>query len=354
MTLHHQLPYEETDDEDDQLEDIDPLPPSLRVPRLPQQRPTTIESALQDGSQNIGIKREATPFVPALEAPRNRTHNVGFNPIRPRANNIESTVHASSSVSTGQAPPRSQPSLSRMYSLSVADPEEVAETTTGSSVAPSNNSEVRPCSKRRKTQQRSSHARGTTRPAPPASVSENLPDPAKHSKGGLKSAGRIKKDGTPYERIPHDRTKGLSMTRQAVDYRERKEVQRQYQARLTKLLDADIKSQVEAEGKVTKSAEKDYRAGLGHLLDSDIVEQVEAEGGITPDGRLFKAAVRMMERVIDERADRFMDQTKVETVAVSPKTLSVADETLELRERAVRAEEKLVAFKRALQDIVVD
>jgi hypothetical protein len=37
------------------------------------------------------------------------------------------------------------------------------------------------------------------------------------------------------------------------------------------------------------------------MIDKDIVQQVEAEGWITPVGRLFKAGVRMMERVQRER-----------------------------------------------------
>ena len=39
------------------------------------------------------------------------------------------------------------------------------------------------------------------------------------------------------------------------------------------------------------------------MLDQDIVEQVEAEGWITPAGRLYKAGIRMMERVQKERQD---------------------------------------------------
>lgn len=64
------------------------------------------------------------------------------------------------------------------------------------------------------------------------------------------------------------------MTPNAVDYRERKVVQEQ------------------------------YREHLATLLDADIVEQVEEEGGITPLGRLYKASVRMLERVKEERDSR--------------------------------------------------
>lgn len=55
----------------------------------------------------------------------------------------------------------------------------------------------------------------------------------------------------------------------------------------------------------------DYRARLAYQkeleeelrksLDQDIVQQVEAEGWITPAGRLFKAGIRQMQRVTQER-----------------------------------------------------
>lgn len=52
------------------------------------------------------------------------------------------------------------------------------------------------------------------------------------------------------------------------------------------------------------------------MVDQDIVQQVEAEGWITPIGRLFKAGVRMMERVQKEREDGGMAIESVRVVHV--------------------------------------
>jgi len=114
------------------------------------------------------------------------------------------------------------------------------------------------------------------------------------------------------------------MTASAVDYRERKSVQAQYQAQ------------------------------LAELLDPDIVSQVETEGGITPLGRLFKAGVRMMERVMDERVGRAKNEPKHEVDAISPRSKPVIDATGNLEERVKQAEEKLATFKQALRAVMAD
>ena len=138
------------------------------------------------------------------------------------------------------------------------------------------------------------------------------------------SASRIKKDGKPYERIPHDRSLGPSMTPSAIDYRERKIIQAQYQTR------------------------------LAELLDLDIVSQVEAEGGITPLGRLFKAGVRMMERVVDERADRIKDEPKHDDDAASLSSKPLAGQDEHLMQRAIKAEAKVAFMQLALRNILDD
>ncbi|OCT49670.1 hypothetical protein CLCR_07426 [Cladophialophora carrionii] len=60
--------------------------------------------------------------------------------------------------------------------------------------------------------------------------------------------------------------KPLSMSKTAVDYRERKKI------------------------------EKSYKEKICAFIDNDILQRVDSEGGITPDGRLYKAILMMMER----------------------------------------------------------
>ncbi|EXJ66636.1 uncharacterized protein A1O5_10307 [Cladophialophora psammophila CBS 110553] len=60
--------------------------------------------------------------------------------------------------------------------------------------------------------------------------------------------------------------KKLSMSKTAVDFRNRKEV------------------------------EGHYKKKVCAMIDHDVLERVEAEGGITPAGRMYKAVYRMMER----------------------------------------------------------
>ena len=50
-----------------------------------------------------------------------------------------------------------------------------------------------------------------------------------------------------------------------------------------------------------KTKEREFEQRLKAMIDQDIVSQVEAEGWLTPNGRLFKAGIRMMERVQQER-----------------------------------------------------
>lgn len=325
---HFDEAKDETEDDQLELEDIEPLPPLLKAPRLPQGSTSEVKPAPHNDENSTTVKKEATPFVPPLDVPRSRMHGNRFNPIRPNtdAHEDKTPVPSSHSAPTSQAQRRPPPCPSRMYSLSVAESGDEAEDLKTNPVTLSSYRSTRPCGECRKKKQRCSHADHIQRaaPAPPAPKLSVMPDPSRNSQGGLQSASRIKKDGTLYKKIPHDRSKGLSMTASAVDYRERKIVQAQYQAQ------------------------------LAELLDPDIVSQVETEGGITPLGRLFKAGVRMMERVMDERVGRAKNEPKHEVDAISPRSKPVIDATGNLEERAKQAEEKLATFKQALRDIMVD
>ena len=50
-----------------------------------------------------------------------------------------------------------------------------------------------------------------------------------------------------------------------------------------------------------KTKEREFEQQLRAMIDQDIISKVEAEGWLTPNGRLFKAGIRMMERVQQER-----------------------------------------------------
>jgi len=325
---HFDVAEDETEDDQLELEDIEPLPPLLRAPRLPQSSRLEVTPAPHNDENRNTVKKGATPFVPPLDVPRSRMHSNRFNPIRPNISVDEEKTPVSSSHSdpTSQAQRRPPPNPSRMFSSSVAESGDEAEDKRTNSVISSSYRSTRPCGECRKKKRRCSHVDRTKRPAPapPAPKLSSMPDPSRNSQGGLQSASRIKKDGTLCKRIPHDRSKGLSMTASAVDYRERKSVQAQYQAQ------------------------------LAELLDPDIVSQVETEGGITPLGRLFKAGVRMMERVMDERVGRAKNEPKHEVDAISPRSKPVIDATGNLEERVKQAEEKLATFKQALRAVMAD
>lgn len=116
----------------------------------------------------------------------------------------------------------------------------------------------------------------------------------------------------------HEHTLGPSMSDTAVDFRQRRVI------------------------------ETEYKQHLATLLDDNVVQEVEEEGGITPLGRLFKAAVRMLERVHVER--------KVRT-SVTPDVKAEGNDTpiadLEtMCRRAIKAEEETRRLKSALRDLL--
>ncbi|OAP64173.1 hypothetical protein AYL99_00145 [Fonsecaea erecta] len=102
--------------------------------------------------------------------------------------------------------------------------------------------------------------------------------------------------------------KGLSQSKAAADFRNRREV------------------------------EEAYRKKVCALIDDDILERVDAEGGITPAGRLFKAIYRMMERQGDG---------KLQAVA----TQASHDEIMRLRAENRLMRERMDEAARALRSV---
>lgn len=99
-----------------------------------------------------------------------------------------------------------------------------------------------------------------------------------------------------------------------------------------------------------RAIEEQYQKRLEELLDEDIRQQVEQEGGITPIGRLFKAGVRMMERVSEERKNRNVASEQEDKDEDEDEDKERSDAELEsMRQRALRAEQKVQDFTAALQ-----
>lgn len=152
--------------------------------------------------------------------------------------------------------------------------------------------------------------------APTSSSALNVAVARRECAGSVKS---LKVEKRPIrKRTSHNRMLGPSMTKNAIDYRQRKEVQ------------------------------EPYREHLATLLDADIVEQVEEEGWITPDGRLYKASVRMLERVKHERGFRtiLLADVKIDTGVVPSTELET------MRRRLTEAEGTIRHFRSTLKAIL--
>lgn len=143
------------------------------------------------------------------------------------------------------------------------------------------------------------------------SIAESVPQFRGRKRTSSFDDSRIEEKPSARRRVPHDFSLGPSMTTGAVDYRQRKAVN------------------------------KEYQAHFASLLDSDIVEQVDAEGGITPQGRLFKAGVRMLERVREERNYRRL---------LASREASVGE--VELAARAEKAEVTIKECKANLEALL--
>lgn len=148
--------------------------------------------------------------------------------------------------------------------------------------------------------------------------SQSLRPECENSAGSVKI--KTEKKSIPSKRNSHKHSLGLSMSKNAVDFRQRKVVEKQYQER------------------------------LAEMLDSDIVQQVDEEGGITPLGRVFKAGVRVMERVQQERS---CQRVLPPGAKISDAEVSAAEFEL-MRQRALKAEEKLRQYQSALRALLKD
>lgn len=267
------------------------LPTPLKHPRYTSAE--TIDSVQSGSTQNASSARASIEkFVPVKDIPKRSTKDARFNRIRPVSVKNEEKEDIELAAWQGPVPllceadatRRPSPKLSTMYRQSVGEAidDEVIDQQKLAAITTRKGSKIKPrtCADCRARHVRCTHT---------ATASENLvlqpksgnlrmpkvEDEKSDRKLRIKTEpgkNRVKKDGTSYIRVPHDRSKGLSMTPSAVDYRERKVIQQQYQDR------------------------------LATLIDGDIVTQVEEEGGITPLGRILKGAVRMVERCQRERA----------------------------------------------------
>lgn len=123
------------------------------------------------------------------------------------------------------------------------------------------------------------------------------------------------------KRRVHDRSTGPSMTPSAIDYRERKKTAAEFQER------------------------------FAELLDNDIIQQVEEEGWLTPIGRLFKAGVRQLERVAQERRMKPQEITSLNQSAPSDRD-SLPLESVLLRIENDQLKTKLDRMKQSLRDLV--
>lgn len=322
------------------FETVSSLPTPLKQPRYSSD--DTVDG--DRGGSGKPKKHTSVPpgakFVAVNDVPKRRTDNTRFNPIRPSIKSEESDEDIPAAW-FGKPPTRfgikrdsanrASPSVSTMYRQSVGEvtDEEMEDDSKSLSASTSSRKgsiKKAACGICRAKMIRCTHNSSTTargRELPLRSDNGNKPKIERDAKPEKKlkiktepNENRVKKDGTPYLRNPHDRTKGLSMTKSAVDYRERKVIQQQYQDR------------------------------MASLLDEDIVNQVEEEGGITPLGRLFKAGVRMLERVQLERAG------SVETPQAPPTQRNEEASANRVRQKTIVAVTELEAFKGKLQDLL--
>lgn len=304
----------ENEPSDFNFNDFNDLPTPLKEPRLPHRNESVPEQATAAASHSrVDTQIGVVPFVASGEVPRKkRILDSRYNRIRPASVKREYSVVSEQSYNAGLKPSippevvmqHEERKLSRMWSMSPAgsDGETVPSGTESDQSGPSRS---KPCCDCRAKHQKCTHS--TSGPS-----AQRVP-----IKKSPPTTTRIKKEEKTYKRVPHDRSKGPSMTPSAIDYRERKVQQKQYEEK------------------------------LAALLDDDIVDQVEDEGGITPLGRLFKAGVRMLERVQAERAGR-QGMTQHDD---DGRQYSV-DQNRILRKTPVVAEDKLVEFKDKLRALL--
>lgn len=274
--------------------DEEPLPTPLKGPHYPGQSRHAIKSPLP-----LRAAEPITqPFVAAKDIPKKRANNHGFNFMQPKVEPADDDQQwlSTPSVSETAGAPRREGTLDSLDKTA-----------------------TQACSSCRAKHVHCVHRKETSPGSGVSIKSETEAKPKPPRMPGY----RVKKDGTLYKYKPHDRSQGPSMTPQAVDYRERKIIQQEYQDRLMDLIDRDIR------------------------------DQVDGEGGITPLGRLFKAGVRMMERVQIERAGGSSDSYEmVEDVHQERQGYQDQEQVQMLKARAVTAEAELLELKNKLRGLI--
>lgn len=271
--------------------DEDGLPTPPKAPHLPSTSDYTVKSPLPLRSPIKQPEILTQTFVAANDVPKKRATNRGFNFMQPKQE------------------PQDQ---GRVFLDTPLVDKVTSETENSAAVAGVGMMTTNSCSSCRQRHKRCVHRRSMSSGSGGVSVKSDSEPPQSQAK---MPGYRVKKDGTLYKYTPHDRSLGPSMTPQAVDYRERKVIQKEYEERLMELIDSDIRN------------------------------QVDGEGGITPLGRLFKAGVRMMERVQNERAQS-------RSLSPSPNAMELEEEVKMLKTRAITAEADLLELKNHLRHLV--
>ncbi len=92
-----------------------------------------------------------------------------------------------------------------------------------------------------------------------------------------------------------------------------------------------------------KQVERDYKDKVCAFIDQDILDRVDSEGGITPEGRVYKAVYEMM-----EREQRQGGQQQVVTPPTSSPESSSSDEVARLREEVQKLRRQIGVASKAL------
>lgn len=310
---------------------LDCVPTPLKRPRFPLRSSSIVVSEGIDSKANIcNFDPVVLPFRPEGDKPKARSHSVNFNFMRQEPDAERAFNHdpvgitkpdnvnnddIKSELDSNHPAPREAASLS--FSRTNKLEENVQEIFVRQEHALPGSD----------TYEKEAHREQEAKV--PQSSKQLLrdtktPKVTRRTGRGCVSPDRVKKERKVYQRVPHDRSKGLSMSRNAVDYRLRKNVQSQ------------------------------YRNQLVVLIDGDIVNEVENEGGITPLGRLFKAAVRMLERVQGERAQNTRTGGSTERFGQAHESQRVNSQTENLKRETSDASEELVALKQKLRALLSD
>lgn len=288
--------YSESETDETDIEDILP-----QWTQTQHRNPTRVPVLSQTPVHNETVTPSTTqqPFRLEGDIPKKRMHNRGFHPIRPMKRKEPDTDSDES---------KKNPSALRSGSPSGSEDQR-----------PSTSRRKRACAACRKKKHTCHHKKtvlglSQSRRAAPRSASDPLPSSHK----GARTFKVEKNDAKP-----RNGSKEYSMSKTAVDFRERKKLQAEYQEE------------------------------LAELLDDDVVQQVEMEGGITPLGRLFKAAVQMLQRVKEIRA---LNAQENETATYQPtasddRKVPIA-KLKQMQRNAREAQQKIENLNQAIRDLV--